>query len=97
MFNNLLFGQFLVEVGKTDKDTIYKALKKQQQEEYTRDLQTSHRLLGRILLEDYGVFENRVELQHYLEQFKEFKIYIERMRATLRQITGEQANSDGKK
>lgn len=71
-----IFGQFLIEVKKTNQEIIKKAITIQDQERSSA-LKNSHRLLGRILLEDFGVFKNSVELQHYLNEFKRYKESVE--------------------
>jgi hypothetical protein len=48
-----------------------------QSQEKEKQLRESCRLLGRILLEDYGVFENRVELLRYLKEFILYKADME--------------------
>jgi hypothetical protein len=75
---SILFGQFLLDQKKTTKEILEQALKKQSHEDSLR-LRESHRLLGQILLDDFGVFESRVELNHFLTRFNEFKSEMERI------------------
>lgn len=73
---NILFGQFLVERKKLKKETLELALAMQKKED-SDILKRSHRLLGQILTDDFKVFRNRVELQHYLNDFNEYKKEVE--------------------
>lgn len=71
-----IFGQFLIEVGKADSKTIQKAIKTQE-EERSSTLRDSHRFLGKILLEDFRVFKNTVELNRYLKEYQKYKENVE--------------------
>jgi len=82
---NLVFGQFLLEFDKLAPEILHKALAIQAKERSAR-LRTSHRLLGQILLEDFKVFKNRVELEHYLVKFKEYNSYVENLYGDLKII-----------
>jgi len=73
---NVLFGQFLVERKKLKKEVLDIALDRQKKED-SDTLRRSHRLLGQILTDDFHVFRNRVELQHYLNDFNEYKKEVE--------------------
>ena len=76
--NTVLFGQFLVDQKKITREILARALAKQKYEE-SKTLRDSHRLLGQILLEDFHVFKDRVELNHYLIKFNEYKVEIEQI------------------
>ena len=82
----LLFGQFLLEKEKVTKDTLVRALQKQQHEGESNTVRESHRFLGQILLEDFGIFKNRVDLNHYLIEFKDYKSAIEKEHVELKSI-----------
>lgn len=69
----LLFGQFLIDSKKTNRETIDKALYTQKEEK----LRETPRMLGSILMNDFKVFQNRKDLEIYL---KKFEIYKEKMR-----------------
>ena len=83
----LLFGQFLLDKKKVTREVLQNALLKQKHAAGSSTIKESHRFLGQILLEDYGVFENRVDLNHYLIEFKEWKAKIEAERIELKNIT----------
>jgi hypothetical protein len=65
---NIMFGQYLLQIGKTDKKTLFGALNVQAAEN-NNILRGSHRLLGEILLDDFKVFRNRQDLQTCLADF----------------------------
>jgi hypothetical protein len=73
---NILFGQFLIERKKINKEVLEAALDQQKKED-SDILRRSHMLLGQILIEDFHSFRNRVELQHYLNDFVEYKKEVE--------------------
>lgn len=75
--NAILFGQYLLEKKKVDKETLEKAVRIQSNED-SSTLKESHRLLGQILLDDFSVFANRVELNKYIIHFAEFKAQMEK-------------------
>lgn len=68
----LVFGQWLVKKGLLEARVLEAALKIQN-EERSDTLRTSPRLLGQILLEDFRVFRNRIELNHALVEFGKVK------------------------
>lgn len=68
----LVFGQWLVKKGLLEARVLEAALKIQD-EERSDTLRTSPRLLGQILLEDFRVFRNRIELNHALVEFGRVK------------------------
>lgn len=68
----LVFGQWLVKKGLLEARVLEAALKIQN-EERSDALRTSPRLLGQILLEDFRVFRNRIELNHALVEFGKVK------------------------
>ena len=74
--SSILFGQFLLDQKKVTKETLDRALEKQARED-SSTLRESHRLLGSILLEDFSVFKNRVELNKYITKFNSFKEEME--------------------
>jgi hypothetical protein len=74
--NRLLFGQFLIEKKKINQAKLEAAIEIQKKED-SATLRESHRLLGTILLEDFHVFINRVELNHYLQEFNDFREEVE--------------------
>ncbi len=81
-----MFGQYLLEKKKINDALLRKALDIQQKEK-SQTLRTSHRLLGQILLEEFRVFRNRVELNKYLVAFKAFNEELENQRQELRSLT----------
>jgi hypothetical protein len=83
----LLFGQFLLEKKKVTREILKKALFQQEHAAGSSTIKESHRFLGQILLEDFGVFKNRVELNHFLINFNEYKDKIEAERIELKNIT----------
>jgi hypothetical protein len=85
----LLFGQFLLEKGKITSEVLQKALQKQQEEGESSTVRESHRYLGQILLDDFQVFENRVELNHYIVNFKKYRDKIEEQHAELKNLSGK--------
>lgn len=68
----LVFGQWLVKRGLLEARVLEAALKIQN-EERSDTLRTSPRLRGQILLEDFRVFRNRIELNHALVEFGKVK------------------------
>lgn len=72
----ILFGQYLLDRKKIDFNTLRSALLIQTKEKEQR-LRESCRLLGHILLEEFNVFKNRVELMKYLQEFIIYKAEIE--------------------
>lgn len=83
----LLFGQFLLEREKVSREVLQRALAKQQHDAESSTIKESHRFLGQILLDDFGVFKNRVELNRFLIDFKDWKAKIEMERVELKNIT----------
>ena len=82
---NLLFGQFLIEKNIIDEPTLVSALKIQVKEKDST-IKQSHRLLGQILLEEFKVFENRLELNDIIHQFNEYRQWIEKQHAMLKEM-----------
>ena len=72
---NLLFGQFLIEKKLLISEVLVQALE-QQEKEKSSVLQSSERMLGQILLQEYGMF-SRIELTKLLKEFSEHKIRLE--------------------
>lgn len=87
--DRILFGQFLIEKGKITEEQRDKALEIQAKEG-SKTLRESHRLLGTILLQDFNVFNNRMELHKYLQEFIRFKEELERMRFEARISSGRE-------
>jgi len=81
-----LFGQFLIERRKVKHGILAKALETQNLEQKA-SLRMSYRLLGEILLDDYGVFSSRVELNRTLIEFNEFKTRLDAERSDLMNLT----------
>ena len=73
--DRLMFGQFLIDLGRTDLQTLAKALKKQQLEGLTKH----HRRLGVILWKDYNVFVDRVDLYRVLADFEKYRDEIKQV------------------
>lgn len=71
--DRLLFGQFLIEKKIINKSILGRAIEVQQKD----NIAHHPRMLGIILLNDFGVFENRIQLNRCLE---EFEIYQENIR-----------------
>ena len=86
--DTLLFGQFLIEKRKINKTILDKAMETQKDEKIT----DHHRMLGSILLNDFGVFTGRVELQRYLREFEVYKEQVREMYITAKTY-GVDANS----
>lgn len=82
---NLLFGQFLIEKGMLDEATLFAALKVQAQERGS--MKQSYRLLGTILYEDFSIFKSRLELSKLIQQFNEYKNWIEEQHSMLKNVT----------
>lgn len=82
--DKLLFGQFLIKKKKLNQETLEKALLIQEKETDNNIVRDSHRLLGQILLEEFGLFKNRLELNNYIIEFKAFKEQLESIRAEIR-------------
>lgn len=82
----LLFGQFLLEEKKVTEEVLARALVKQKDQGESNTVKESYRFLGQILLEDFGIFKNRVELNRILIKFKEYKSKIENEHAELKSI-----------
>jgi hypothetical protein len=76
--DQILFGQFLVDKKKITFDKLKSALEIQAKER-DKTMKESHRLLGQILLQDFKVFESRIELNKYLNEFHEYKSDMEQM------------------
>jgi hypothetical protein len=74
--NTILFGQFLIEKKKIDQAKLNAALEIQKKED-SLNLRQSHRLLGVILLENLHVFKDRIELNHYLQEYSSFREDVE--------------------
>lgn len=83
---NLMFGQFLIEKRKIRQSDLYQALKIQTREK--GDLKKSHRLLGTILMEDFGLIKNRLELSQLLKEFEEYREWVEEQHAQLKTLKG---------
>jgi len=81
-----LFGQFLIEKQKINQGILAKALETQNLEQKA-SLRMSYRLLGEILMDDYGVFSSRVELNRMLIEFNEFKTRLDAERSDLMHLT----------
>lgn len=81
-----LFGQFLIEKRKINESILEKALNVQNLES-KETLRQSHRLLGEILMDDFNVFSNRVELNRLLIEFNDFKADLESQRTELMSLT----------
>lgn len=84
--NRGLFGQFLVEKRKVNQANLAKALEIQNLEQ-KMNLRMSYRLLGEILMDDFGVFSSRVELNRILIEFNAFKAKLEAERSDLMHLT----------
>ncbi len=78
----LVFGQWLVHTGKLNPQLLQAALDIQNAER-SDTLRKSSRLLGQILLDDFQVFRNRVELNQALVEFEKVKSLIEARKTTL--------------
>lgn len=65
----ILFGQFLIDKRRINKTTLGYALNTQERER----MSDKPRMLGAILLNDFNVFKNRMELQRFLREFEEYK------------------------
>ena len=76
--DRLLFGQFLIEEKKINKAVLDVAMAKQDSERIT----DKPRMLGAILLNDFNVFRDRIELKHYLDKFEIYKSDIRNMYIT---------------
>jgi len=81
-----LFGQFLIEKRKINHAILSKALETQNLE-LKSSLRMSYRLLGEILMDDYGVFPSRMELNRTLIEFNEFKARLDAERSDLMHLT----------
>jgi hypothetical protein len=66
--DNILFGQFLIEQQIITNNQLSQALKIQKRD----NLSDKPKMLGSILLNEFGVFEDRMELSSFLDKFKEF-------------------------
>lgn len=86
--DQILFGQFLVDKKKLTFDKLKSALAIQSKER--GDIKTSHRLLGQILLEEFKVFESRMELNRYLNEFHQYKSDMEQMYYELHKMKDEE-------
>ena len=75
----ILFGQFLIENKIITLHMLKRALEIQAGEN-SETLKESHRLLGQILFENFHVFKNRLELNTYLNKYKQFKEQVEQIR-----------------
>lgn len=85
---NLLFGQFLIEKKIIDEPTLFSALKIQVKEKDST-IKQSHRLLGQILLEEFKAFDSRIELNNAINQFVEYKDWVEKQHMMLKKMHGE--------
>ena len=74
--DNILFGQYLIETKIVKKEIIEKALRKQD-EEKNSTMKSSHRLLGQILMDDFGIFNSRLELNNHLKRYAHYKAKME--------------------
>jgi len=72
----LVFGEWLIRKGRMDAAVLQSALDIQNAEK-SDTLRTSPRMLGQILLDDFQVFRNRVELNNALIEFEKIKKAIE--------------------
>ena len=88
--DKILFGQFLIEKKKIDREILSRALEVQSHES-DKILKKSHRFLGQILFEDFKVFKNRLELNKYIQRFHDYKDEYERMFFELENITNKKA------
>ena len=84
--DKILFGQFLVDKKKIDFDKLKAALAVQSKEKGA--LKESHRMLGQILLQDFKVFKDRIELNRFLNEFHEYKSTMEQMYYELHNLQG---------
>lgn len=74
--NKFLFGQYLIREKKVKEETLKKALEVQAKED-REDLRQSHRLLGQILLKDFSIFKNRLELNEFIKDFSKYRDEVE--------------------
>lgn len=77
--NSILFGMFLVDKKKINLEKLEAALNIQKKED-SSTLRQSHRLLGQILMDDFHIFKDRIELQKYLNDFNEYKVQMEQIK-----------------
>jgi len=70
-----VFGEWLVRRGRLKPEVLEAALAIQNKEK-SDILRVSHRLLGQILLDDFQVFRNRMELNSALVDFEKVKAAI---------------------
>ena len=68
--DRLLFGQFLIDNEKTSPAILEKALDIQKVEH----MSDTPRMLGNILLNDFNVFNDRMQLQNCLKKFDTFQL-----------------------
>ncbi len=78
----MVFGKWLVNKGMVSPEVLQSALDIQNAEK-SDTLRTSSRLLGQILLEDFNVFRNRVELNKALVEFEKVKAAVASRQAYL--------------
>lgn len=71
----LVFGEWLVRMGRVDANVLNAALETQNAEK-SDTLRTSPRLLGQILLDDFSVFRSRIDLNKSLMEFEKVKTAI---------------------
>lgn len=90
--DKVLFGQYLVEKKKITPEILKRALQVQEREGGGPRLRESHRLLGQILLEDFYVFKNRVELNQYIVNFNEYREYIQEKYFELYELSRKRHN-----
>lgn len=82
-----LFGRFLIENRIISEETFTKALEKQMHESIKNFSSESYRFIGNILLEDFGVFKDRLQLHRVYLEFLKYKEYIQKQHYELMQIT----------
>jgi predicted RNase H-like nuclease (RuvC/YqgF family) len=76
--DKLLFGQFLMERRKVTQNVLDQAIEIQQQEK----IADHYRMLGNILLHDFNVFNDRIDLKNHLKEFEAYKEEIREMYIT---------------
>lgn len=82
-----LFGRFLIENKIVSEETFTKAVEKQMHETIKNSSSESYRFIGNILLEDLGVFRDRLQLHKIYLVFLKYKEYIQKQHYELMQIT----------
>lgn len=71
--DDILFGQYLIRYCPLNlsQTTLDKALHKQDEEMVKKP--NTYRRIGQILLEDFNVFKDQIELDFYVAKFHKFK------------------------